>query len=321
MGGALGFMLGRCLRRRFRTSFRPVEISVACSFCDFLPILEGYVEEIPKLLPTPIEFARDAVDTLQTFRRELENLDRREGRQRQVNSTVSDVKKRIEETLKYAQEYKQACETAVGVGSDKSEIETIKEEINRGQFDRLLTFIQKMTDLFAECRTRLDRFMRASESTRKFIYTSVKKMNKKLETAKEQRDVSVKTTVVGGGLLVGGLVVGGPLGLVAAAVGGGIAFGGVASAVNSKRQMDIYSEGLWKIADLNRNLNGVRININTLQQKMSDCNGHLNRADQFYQSHADQRCSHATTKYKICHALDCMCRNFAEVQAILSKSM
>ena len=42
MGGALGFMLGRCLRRRFRTSFRPVEISVACSFCEFLPIFYYY---------------------------------------------------------------------------------------------------------------------------------------------------------------------------------------------------------------------------------------------------------------------------------------
>ena len=317
MGGALGSLLGFFLPRRSQTASRP-----ACNFCEFLPILEGYVEEIPKLLPTPIEFARDAVDTLQTFRRELaENLDRRQGRQGQVNSTVEDVKKRTEETLKYAQEYKQACETAVSVGSNKSKIGAIKEEINRGQFDRLLTFIQQMTDLFAECRARLDRFMRASESTRKFIYTSVKKMNEKLKTAKEQRDVSVKTALVGGALLVGGLVVAGPLGLGAAALGGGIALGGVASAFNSKRQMDIYSDGLQKIVELNRNLNGVRININTLQQKMSDCNKHLNRADQFCQSRADQRCSHATTKYKICHALDCMCRNFADVQVILAESM
>ena len=316
MGGALGSLLGFFLPRRSQTASIP-----ASNFCEFLPILEGYVEEIPKLLPTPIEFARDAVDTLQTFRRELENLDRRQGRQGQVNSTVEDVKKRTEETLKYAQEYKQACETAVSVGSNKSKIGAIKEEINRGQFDRLLTFIQQMTDLFAECRARLDRFMRASESTRKFIYTSVKKMNEKLKTAKEQRDVSVKTALVGGALLVGGLVVAGPLGLGAAALGGGIALGGVASAFNSKRQMDIYSDGLQKIVELNRNLNGVRININTLQQKMSDCNKHLNRADQFCQSRADQRCSHATTKYKICHALDCMCRNFADVQVILAESM
>lgn len=320
MGSALGSMLGRCLSRRSRTTSR---ISVACNVCGFLPIFEEYVEKIPKLLPTPIEFARDAVDTLQTFRRELENLDRRQdrqGRQGQVNSTVADIKERTEETLKYAQEYKQACEITVEVGSNKSEIGAIKEEINRGQFDRLLTFIQKMTDLFAECRTRLDRFMRASESAKKFIYTSVRKMDEKLRKAKEQTDMSVKTAVLGGAVVVGGLMVAGPIGLGVAAVGGGIALMGVASAVNSKRQMDIYSEGLQKIADLNRNLNGVRININTLQQKMSDCNRHLIRVDQFC-SGADQRCSHTTTKYKICHALDCMCRNFAEIQVILTESM
>ena len=183
-----------------------------------------------------------------------------------------------------------------------------------------MTFIQKMTDLFAECRTRLDRFMRTSESAKKFIYTSVRKMDEKLGKAKEQTDTSVKTAVLGGAVIVGGLLVAGPIGLGVAAVGGGIALVGVASAVNSKRQMDIYSEGLQKIADLNRNLNRVRININTLQQKMSDCNRHLIRVDQFC-SGADQRCSHTITKYKICHALDCMCRNFAEIQVILAESM
>ena len=87
------------------------------------------------------------------------------------------MKESVERALHFAQEYRDACVKAAAFGSDKK----IQREIrNCGGLDRLMTFVETMTILFANCKTRLETFMNANESAEDLIHDSPKEM-------KEQR--------------------------------------------------------------------------------------------------------------------------------------
>ena len=312
----------RLLPRRSRTSVdTSLELDSAvsapktskCELNEFVTNFEEYVEEIPELLPTTVEFACRAVDTLLNFRSKLDEF---ASGQSQVDRTVESVKEHVERALHFAQKYRDACVKAAAFGSDESEIGAIKREIQNGSFDRLMIFAQRMTTLFESCKTRLDNFMSANKSAKDFIHASVEKMEKQQQLAQEQRDKSIATAVAGGAVATLGLLVAGPLGAATFILGSIVGAGGTAVAYVNACLMRTYSQGLQEIIVLDRDLNGVRMNVDALRQKMSDCHGHLCRAGRRHAVTQAKQNVTLVTKRSVCHSLDCMCRNFGEVQRL-----
>ena len=230
------------------------------------------------------------------------------------------MKESVERALHFAQEYRDACAKAAAFGSDEYEIGAIKCEIqNCGSLDRLMTFVETMTTLFANCKTRLETFMNANESAKILIHDSLKKMEEQQRLAQEQKDESIKVAVVGGAVAIGGLfltAVTGPVGGLAVAVGSLIAAGGTASACMKASLLEAYSRGLQEITGLNRDLCRARTNVDALQQKMSECHNCLCRVGQHRALKRQDVIMTITTKKSICHSLNCMCRYFGEVQTL-----
>ena len=285
-----------------------------CELNEFVTNFEEYVEEIPERLPTTVEYACRAVDTLLNFRSKLDEF---ASGQSQVDRTVESVKERVERALRFAQKYRDACVKAAAFGSDKSEIGAIKREIqNNGSFGRLMIFVQRMTTLFESCKTRLDNFMSANKSAKDFIHASVEKMEKQRQLAQEQMDKSIATAVAGGAAATLGLFVAGPLGAATFILGSMVGAGGTAVALVNAHLMHTYSKGLQEITVLDRDLNRVRMNVDALRQKMSDCHNHLCRAGRHHAVTQAKQNVTKVTKKSVCHFLDCMCRNFGEVQRL-----